>query len=554
MSGDIDKPEPLEARRNVVYVVSRSPEWIDVARAMRKRLGWEPRYWVTLPANHDAVAEAFPDIVAHPFLDLNRGLPAAQFRSLATRGLSLRELEASSPYEPIAMDLLDRIDLGRSFSHQERQRLIHGLLGYWLAVIDKAGLDLAVFNVPPHSIGEYLLYAAFRILGRPVRIFRPTPLNHLHIVCDQIERLPDRLRSHYEAIRAKGLAHLSTRLEASIRTLETADEDYRPWYLEDVSARDERSSHVRRKLEAALDRGFSRGAFVPGEPLKERTGALGLFRRGTGILSRRRKAGDIEPVRQAFKVPGRPLSAPVLTKWEHLTYKDWAMIDKIELEREYAKLCRAPNLDSPFVYFAMHYQPERTTCPDGGRFSDQFLAARLIAGSLPEGWRLLVKEHPSQFTYHGSGELSRWRGCYEELAALPATALVPLDVSSQTLIGRSAAVATITGAAGWEALVRQKPVLCFGAAWYGLCRGAYLVENAEDVGAAFRAITAGSCPSREDVTAYAAAMQEIGKPAFTNPSLKKAVTLDAGLVETLTSLLCEFESAVDGSQAAGSQV
>jgi hypothetical protein len=255
------------------------------------------------------------------------------------------------------------------------------------------------------------------------------------------------------------------------------------------------------------------------------------------------KEDSLTPVRQAFKRPGVPIAGPVMSKWDYVTYRDWAALAKIELENRYRELCVSPDLERPYVYFAMHYQPERTSCPDGDRFSDQHLAVALIAAFLPEGWRLYVKEHPSQFNYHGHGELARWNEYYDDLAAIPGVTLVDVSVPSISLIDSARAVATVAGAPGWEALVRGKPALCFGAAWYGACRGAFRLESPEDAKAAFAQIAAGERPSRDDVLAYAGALEDIGRVCYTNTSLAKSVDTDEEKQkESLYSLLYDFET------------
>ena len=54
-------------------------------------------------------------------------------------------------------------------------------------------------------------------------------------------------------------------------------------------------------------------------------------------------------------------------------------------------------MNCEFVYFALHFEPERTTNPDGGFFHDQFLAIIHLRKILPEDVNIFVKEHPSQF-------------------------------------------------------------------------------------------------------------------------------------------------------------
>jgi hypothetical protein len=136
-------------------------------------------------------------------------------------------------------------------------------------------------------------------------------------------------------------------------------------------------------------------------------------------------------------------------------------------------------LPEKFVVFFLHYQPERTSLPDGLGYSQQWLALRAMANALPEGYQLVVKEHPSTFRYYFDPSV-RSLEFYHQISQLPNTRLVPLNCSPFDLIDKAAAVATITGTVGVEAIVRRKPVIVFGLAQYRDCRGVFLVRSADE--------------------------------------------------------------------------
>ena len=56
-----------------------------------------------------------------------------------------------------------------------------------------------------------------------------------------------------------------------------------------------------------------------------------------------------------------------------------------------------PKLDENFLLFALHFQPERSTMPEGGIFNDQILALKLLSQNIPDNFIIYVKEHPRQF-------------------------------------------------------------------------------------------------------------------------------------------------------------
>ncbi|HXG87659.1 MAG TPA: hypothetical protein VNJ02_04920 [Vicinamibacterales bacterium] len=177
--------------------------------------------------------------------------------------------------------------------------------------------------------------------------------------------------------------------------------------------------------------------------------------------------------------------------------------------RYYAERCGELRYDEPYVFVALHYQPEQTTCPTGGIFMDQLLLVQMLSQLLPDGWRLLVKEHPYQFFTGSVGERGRTLDFYDDLAAIPKVTLVPWSVSPFTLIDRSMAVANVTGTTGLEAVIRGKPVLAFGYAWYRPCHGVFYTPTIAACRAALDAIIGGFEVDPLKVRAFLKAVEEV---------------------------------------------
>jgi len=160
--------------------------------------------------------------------------------------------------------------------------------------------------------------------------------------------------------------------------------------------------------------------------------------------------------------------------------------DRRALLETYRRLARPVPRDVPYVSMLLHYQPERTTMPEGRGFANQLAAICSLAVTLPAGWRLVVKEHPAIF--QGPGPFrSAFRDpfLYRAIAAMPNVSLAPLETSPFTLIDGSRLVATVTGTVGFQSVCRGKPVLAFGAAAYRGAPGVYPVPvNVLEHGAA----------------------------------------------------------------------
>lgn len=150
----------------------------------------------------------------------------------------------------------------------------------------------------------------------------------------------------------------------------------------------------------------------------------------------------------------------------------------------YTIISEKPNLDCKFIYFALHFQPERSTQPEGSFFENQLLAIRLLHSNLPKDYMIYVKEHPRQFD-NSNPDLrkvhSRFKQFYAAIHSMHNVKFINIDYNSDALINSATIVATITGSSGWEALKKGKPIFVFGYPWYSSCFGTFVIKNSNDI-------------------------------------------------------------------------
>lgn len=142
----------------------------------------------------------------------------------------------------------------------------------------------------------------------------------------------------------------------------------------------------------------------------------------------------------------------------------------------YNKLAVAPQGNNLSVALFLHYQPERTSLPEGYHYANQWLIIKKISAILPLGCKLLVKEHPSMFTNTFDG---RYRDVkfYKDIIQLSNVELVPLDFNTFDLIDLTNASVTITGTVGVQTLIRNKPVVVCGSASYRNLPNVYELDD-----------------------------------------------------------------------------
>ena len=138
--------------------------------------------------------------------------------------------------------------------------------------------------------------------------------------------------------------------------------------------------------------------------------------------------------------------------------------------------------DIPYIYVALAYQPEVSTCPSGGVLVDQELMVLMLAKAAPKGVTIAVKEHP------GQKSLSRSLDFYELLQSIPNVRLVPRNLNTFRLIEGASATATITGSIIMESLFRETPVIAFGEHNSVYAPGVIRTRTKQDVENAFNKV------------------------------------------------------------------
>lgn len=172
-------------------------------------------------------------------------------------------------------------------------------------------------------------------------------------------------------------------------------------------------------------------------------------------------------------------------------------ISRFKTALEYRSTKKLKELPGKFIFFPLHVEPELTISPSGGHFEEQFEAVRLIASKLPDGWKVVVKEHP-----HQVGFGPRPIGFYKTLQTIPNICFVKTEINSAHIISCCQAVATITGTAGLEALRVGKPSWVMGAPWYRMAPGITRIDTSSDVQSAFDSLNSGKRAEIAKTEAY----------------------------------------------------
>jgi hypothetical protein len=192
----------------------------------------------------------------------------------------------------------------------------------------------------------------------------------------------------------------------------------------------------------------------------------GFTRKAKPVLEYRRGTITTEKLRRfARQIAGR---AYLERDHEHLTpYRFFVNPLKVHSRRLLSKrLWESAESQRPFFYFPIHYATDFKIERVIPHCADQEYLIRQVAQSLPQGYDLVVKEHPYSI---GRSSVSMLR----RLDRIPNVRLVDPFTSSHELMRAASAITVISSTVGIEALMYGKPVLTMGQpyyAGYGLTR------------------------------------------------------------------------------------
>lgn len=440
-----------------------------------------PVYWITVPGIEEEVKQAFPDIIHHWFFEANRGIYHKDFHNIQF-SLDKKIINDFIEYEKTSMDMLQRYDPYKSFTYEERKRLYYNQLKYWLYVIKNMRIDVLFLTESPHSISQYVCYAVCKYYKVEIIMLGSTSIPGMIFLKKNIEDTP----MYFIKKNKYSLSYqiIFDNIERYIRALGGSYKKAEPLYMKEQK--------IKSKLKIKTIDRYHR-------------------------IKRRIKRKDEIGRDYYFKLPKRLIEQSFMSFWDLLKIKIHARKTIKSLTKKYKNLSRTPDLKEKYIYFPLHYQPERTSCPEGDIYSDQTIVINMISNNLPDNWFLYVKEHPSQFMLT-NGYMGRDSYFYDDIVKLPNVRLIDQKFTTFELIDNAKAVATLTGTVALEAIIRNIPALVFGYAWYRDSPGIFYTLTNEECKNAILKIEKGFRVKSEHVKAYLLSLHQKLTIGFLNPS------------------------------------
>ncbi|OGG69219.1 hypothetical protein A3F27_01600 [Candidatus Kaiserbacteria bacterium RIFCSPHIGHO2_12_FULL_53_13] len=441
----------------IIGLGSVIPEHVHVVEELAKQ--HEILYWLYIYDVAKSVDKArFPGTVFHDYRAALKGIHSENIDASRFEPWSKDDIVLFSAIESEIMSMIDK--WYPDWPILKRKDFYYDLLCYWGGVLDQLNPDAILFADVPHQMFDFVLYEIAKRRGIKT------------IILDPVFRY-DRLVT-YRDYRAGNEALANWKQRARETKLNELAPETRGYYLEVSGSKDPSPAH------------FTEWNKV-----------------NSGLYKFRRHAMSLIP----FIRDGSIIERGVMRIFKML---------KSNVKDEYLALERPADLKKPYVYVPIHYQPELTTSPQGSVYVDQILMMKTLSAALPVDWELYIKEHPAQWMAHGGNFTSyRYRGIYEEMARLRNVRLVPVTTNTFTLIDNAKAIATATGTAAMEAILRGKNALIFGYPWFMHAPGMFRVSCVEDCRKAFARIMEEKRADEQDILNYLKVVEEVSFRGYT---------------------------------------
>ena len=326
------------------------------------------------------------------------------------------------------------------FSYENHYEILMNNLKFWYGMLKIKKITHFFLTSVPHEGYDSIIYHLCKYLGIKVGMIYNATIPRRYYYLEDYTINDKYLECEYDKLTEK---YKDSTVE-QIHFEEDIEKIYGKW--------------------ASLEPDKMRPYYAKGNPLFKRYhirfGMTNIFETWKMILGPHYKEFDYKPsmrfVMSEIRNIGEYFRAIPETYKRYLVGKPvWRRT--LELNRYYDKLAVHPDLKQKYIYFALHYQPEASSNPLGGReFADQRIAIALLAASVPEGYYIYVKSHPEQLAP------LRSKAFYDEIAHMNRVRLVSMDTDTYALMKSAVAVSSLTGTAGWEAQFYGIPAILFG--------------------------------------------------------------------------------------------
>jgi hypothetical protein len=429
---------------NYGIVTTRYNLWFEVAKEFKSTSYAEPVFWLDTRYSDKEFRNEFPNCSSVEVLEYNNWCKGL-FDDKIDKNFDTIDFpsERWSTIKDIVKMMFNRQNALGQWRNLDMDAAIMNIYTNLYRMWPKGPIDIFLFTETPHTPVDYIIYEICKLKKIPTLMLHQHNITAVCLFKWDIGGKSIRLKNSY----------LSNELESKIKErLNNHFEDLRSkphfetWYMKNFN---EQSS---KKLTLQLKK-FKFSIMEIQGNLRKKRQSRSVYRSFNGIPPRL-----LDPIRAQL----------VKTKMRN------------KLIENFYKNC---DTDFPenFVLFPLHYEPERTTVPDGGLYYDQMKALMALRNSLDSSIPILVKEHSLTFSTVLTGEMGRSSYFYDFVKSLPNTYLIDYKLNTRKLLKEARLVATVCGSVLYEAVALGTPAIMFGHSWFEGAPGIYHFNDLKEI-------------------------------------------------------------------------
>lgn len=433
---------------NYGLVTTRFDVWFKVAQSLRESAN--PIFWLDVRNKLEVFEKEFPDCQCVTLVDYNDWCKG-DFRDLPLHGENIQLPKNWAKVKDIMKLIFNRYNALGQWRNLDMDSAVYNIFLNLNRLFPKKPIDLFIFTETPHTPVDFAIYELCKLKGIPTLMLHQHNIAPVTLFKWDIGAPSIRLKR--KRIPAEVQLKINTKIQNHFDQVVT-DEGHETWYVKSFNATNEK------RLKFFSKRLWTRIKEIRGNIKGLRT-SRSVYR-GYQTLNPRL----IDPIKaEIFKIKG-------------LKHLEAAF--ELKVTQDLPK--------SDYILFPLHYEPERTTVPDGGDYYDQLKAICDLRSKIGVNIPLLVKEHFLTFSAALEGYTGRSKYFYDVISALPNTYLVDYRLNTRNLIKHSRMVATVCGSVLYEAAALGKPAVMFGHSWFETLPGIYKFQELQNSNLEFQKV------------------------------------------------------------------
>lgn len=434
-----------------VLICNYQEYFYEAVLSLHKKNIIKPKYWLTHETIQQKVKKNFPNIYTHDYFDAVKGKLLRNIDEDITLKIDTNFLLNFQRHEFIVLNLLERNNAhSGALNYLERKDFFYKMLRYWYSVLKNLNIELVIFEEEPHQASDYILYVMSKYLE--IKTYMPilTFPQLGFLTTDDIES-PDKSLLKFNDKKITNEIKISSSVQDIISNIKGEFEEAIKIRLYD-------QKDIFDKKKKLKIRNFIK-------KIPSYCKLLFNFKSDQKVSNSLFEDSKLLYIQYA-------LSKIFLIRKKKYRQKYYESIVSKEID-----------LNKKFILFGLQYQPEKSTCPNGGYFVDQILAIKLISQLIPDDFKIYVKEHPSQFvsSYARYGDRMRDLNFYDKIKDIKKVSLISSKENTFKLIDSCVFSASVGGSICIESVIRGKPALQFGKSWYDACEYVFKIKNENDL-------------------------------------------------------------------------